>query len=89
MATISPSTAACECGFSAMSREKTSLLTSLKDNRLEDILWICVNGELLEKFDSRRSLEMWLWMAKNTTSEDIDLMLTMMLTNLMLSMKMD
>ena len=64
MATISPSTAACECGFSAMNREKTSLRTSLKDDRLEDILRICVNGESLERFDSGRSLEMWLSMVK-------------------------
>ena len=64
MATISPSTAACECGFSAMNREKTSLRTSLKDDRLEDILRICANGESLEKFNSGRSLEIWLSMAK-------------------------
>ena len=66
MATISPSTAACEDRFSAMNREKTSLHTSLKDDRLEDILQICVNGESLEKFNSGRSLEMWLSMAKET-----------------------
>ena len=64
MATISPSIAACEHGFSAMNREKTSLRTSLKDDRLEDILQICINGESIEKFDGRRSLEMWLSMAK-------------------------
>ena len=60
MTTIWPSTAACECRFSAMNKEKTSLHTSLKDHRLEDILRICVNGESLEQFDSGRSLEMWL-----------------------------
>ena len=70
MATISPSTAACECGFQAINREKTSLHTSRKDDRLEDILQICVNGELLEKFDSWRFLEMWLSLSKNPTSED-------------------
>ena len=64
MATISPSTAACKCGFSAMNREKTTLHTSLKDDRLENILQICINDESLEKFHSRRSLEMWLLMAK-------------------------
>ena len=58
MATISPSTAACKRGFSAVNREKTSLRTSLNDDRLEDILRIFVNGEFLEKFDSGRSLEM-------------------------------
>ena len=41
-----------------MNREKTSLPTSLKNDRLEDVLQICVNGESLEKFDSGRSLEM-------------------------------
>ena len=45
MATISPSTTACEYRFSAVNREKTSLCMSLKDDRLEDILQICVNGE--------------------------------------------
>ena len=48
IATISPSTAACECerGFSTMNREKTSL----QDDRFEDILQFCVNGESLENF---------------------------------------
>ena len=64
MTTASPSKAACEGGFSAMNGQKTNLRTSLKDDRLEDILRICVNGESLEKFDSERSLEMWLSMAK-------------------------
>ena len=38
MATISPSTAASQCEFSAMNKKKTSLHTSLKDDRLDDIL---------------------------------------------------
>ena len=37
MVTISPSTATCECGFSAMNREKITLCSSLKDDKLEDI----------------------------------------------------
>ena len=58
IATISPSTASCERGFSAMNREKTSLCTSLKYDRLEDVLRICMNSELLEKSDSGRSLDL-------------------------------
>ena len=69
MATISPSTAACKCGFSVMNREKTTLRTSLKDDRLENISQICVNGESLEKFHSGRSLERWLLMAKNKSNK--------------------
>ena len=37
MVTISPSTATCECGFPAMNREKITLCSSLKDDKLEDI----------------------------------------------------
>ena len=64
MATISSSTAASQCAFSAMNTKKTSLHTSLKNDRLDDILRICVNGESFENIYSRRSLEMWLSMAK-------------------------
>ena len=89
MATISPSTAACESGFSAMNRGKTSFRISLKDYRCNNILWICINGELLEKFDSRRSFEMWLSVAKNATSEDTDRQgPEVLMKNLMLRMKM-
>ena len=72
MGTISPSTTACERGFSAMNREKTCLRTSLKDDRLEDVLRICVSGESLEKFNSGRSLEIGCQWQKNATSDDID-----------------
>ena len=89
MATISPSTAACESVFSAMNRGKTSFRISLKDYRCNNILWICINGELLEKFDSRRSFEMWLSVAKNATSEDTDRQgPEVLMKNLMLRMKM-
>ena len=54
----------CERGFSAMNREKTSLRNSLKDNKLEGILRICVNGEPLQKFDSGKSLDKWLSLAR-------------------------
>ena len=64
MATISPSTAACEHGFSAMNREKNSLRTSLSDARLQDILRICINGVSLDEFDSESALEQWLSVAK-------------------------
>ena len=65
MATISPSTAACERGFSTMKREKTNLRTSLADERLEDIVRICVNGGPLEDFDPSYALDHWLNSAKN------------------------
>ena len=47
MATISPSTATCEHGFSDMNREKTTLCSSLEDDKLEDIWQIWVNGQLI------------------------------------------
>ena len=49
--------------------------TSLKDDRLEAILRICINGEFLEKFDSVRSLDLLkggCQRQKNATAEDID-----------------
>lgn len=64
MATVSPSTAACERGFSAMNREKNSLRTSLSDARLQDILRICINGVSLDEFDSESALDQWLSTAK-------------------------
>ena len=64
MATISPSTAACERDFCAMNREKTSLRTSLSDGMLRDILRISMNGVSLEEFDSESALEQWLSVAK-------------------------
>ena len=64
MATISPSTAAFERGFSAMNREKNSLRTSLNDARLQDILRICINGVSLDEFDSESAINQWLSVAK-------------------------
>ena len=64
MATISPSTATCERGFSTMKREKTNLRTSLSDARLEDIIRISVNGVSFEEFEPSNALDKWLTSAK-------------------------
>ena len=44
MLTISPSTAACERGFSWMNRQKTKGLSKLSGDALEDIMRINIDG---------------------------------------------
>ena len=38
--------------------------TSLSDARLQDILYICINGVSLDEFDSESALDQWLSTAK-------------------------
>ena len=64
MMTISPSTAACERGFSCMNREKTTLRTGLTEGTLDDIMRINIDGSELDNFESNVHVSAWLASAK-------------------------
>ena len=60
MITVSASTAACECDFSCMNRQKTNIWTSLSQLSLDDVLRICINGCELKHFDAEKKIKRWM-----------------------------
>ena len=60
MMTFSASTASCERGFSAMNNEKTSLRTRLKNEPLDDIMRIKVNGDSFDNFHVQAHVNSWM-----------------------------
>ena len=57
MITVSASTAACECGFSCMNRQKTNIQASLSQSLLDDVLQISINGCELKQFQCWKEFE--------------------------------
>ena len=60
MVAVSPSTAQCERGFSAMNRIKTPQRNALASSTLNDLMTICVDGPSLEDFDPTAAVNAWL-----------------------------
>ena len=59
MMTFSASTASCKRGFSTMNNEKTSLRTRLKNETLDDIMRIKVNGDSFDNFPVQAHVNSW------------------------------
>ena len=53
------STAACERGFSAMNRIKTSHRSCLQHDTVNDLLHVSVSGPPLRAFSPDKALELW------------------------------
>lgn len=66
MLTISPSTAECERGFSAMNALKSQYRTSLKQESLSNLMRIKVDGPPVKDFNPNESVVTWLNSGKGT-----------------------
>ncbi|KAG1675181.1 Protein NDRG3 [Nymphon striatum] len=66
MLTISPSTAQCERGFSAMNGLKTQYRTSLNQNSLSHLMRVKVDGPSVKDFNPTDSLVTWINSGKST-----------------------
>ncbi|KAG1674320.1 Nuclear pore complex protein Nup205 [Nymphon striatum] len=66
MLTISPSTAQCERGFSAMNGLKTQYRTSLNQNSLSHLMRVKVDGPFVKDFNPTDSLVTWINSGKST-----------------------
>ena len=60
MMTISPSTAACERGFSSMNREEIKSRCNLAQQTLEDMMHINIDGPSLKDYNPLTPLQTWL-----------------------------
>ena len=69
MMTFSASTAACERGFSCMSKQKTTLRTTLSHSSLDDIMGICIDGKEISNFDP--DFHVKLWMNRGASSKHV------------------
>lgn len=63
---FSPSTAACERGFSCMNRIKTSLRSNLSTNTMNDLMRISIDGPDTCDYDPLLAIEHWQSTAKGT-----------------------
>lgn len=66
MLTISPSTAECERGFSAMNKIKTGSRTSMSQDTLKNLMRISIDGPTLEEYKATDSVVHWLNCGKGT-----------------------
>ncbi|XP_071964144.1 zinc finger protein 862-like [Antedon mediterranea] len=64
--TLSPSTAACERGFSTMNRVKTCHRTSLLPDTLNNLMQISADGCKVEEYSPDKAVEHWFFSAKGT-----------------------
>ena len=64
--TLSPSTAACERGFSTMNRVKTSHRTSLRSDTLNNLMLISTDGCRVDEYSPDKAVEHWFFSAKGT-----------------------
>ena len=66
MMTVSPSTAACKRGFSCMNHEKTSLRSALREDTLDNIMRINIDGSPLDDFETNSYVSKWMDSSKTT-----------------------
>ena len=60
MVTISPSTAVCERGFSAMNKIKIESRTSLSQETLKNLMRISIDGPNLNEYNATDSVVHWM-----------------------------
>lgn len=63
---ISPSTAACERGFSAMNRLKKPERNGLRNSTLNNLMRIAIDGPEIEKFQATAAINHWVINTKGT-----------------------
>lgn len=63
---ISPTTAECERGFSAMKQVKTQLRNCIKQDTLQMLMTVQQHGPTLEKFSPEKAVSHWLNGGKGT-----------------------
>jgi hypothetical protein len=66
MLVVSPTTAQCERGFSAMKQLKTQLRNCLKQDTLQMLMTIQQHGPSLEDFCSEKAINHWLTCGKGS-----------------------
>lgn len=66
MLCVSPSTSACERGFSAMNRIKNPLRCSISTETMNNLMRISIDGVESGKFDPSTAIEHWLLSTKGT-----------------------
>ena len=60
MMAISSNTAACNCGFSCINREKYVLPTRLGEDILDHIMLINIDGSSLDNIDTEKFVSDWI-----------------------------
>ena len=66
MLTISPSTADCERGFSAMNKIKTESRTSMSQDTLKNLMRISIDGPNLNEYNATDSVVHWMNSSRGT-----------------------